>query len=309
MSASTQLSVGFIGVGKMGWPMAARLVQAGVDVCVCDARADEAARFVAEIGGSRALTPKAAVEGRDIVITMLPDSKIVEAVLFAGPDCAALAMNPGAILLEMTSGAPAKTQEFAARLAQQSIRTLDAPVSGGVARAITGDLAIMVGGDDAVLEIVRPVLALMGTSIHKIGDVGTGQAMKALNNLVSAGGFLIAAEALLIGRKFGLEPETMLNVLNVSSGMNNSTQKKFKQFVLSRSFDSGFGLDLMVKDLSIALDVGRETATAAPLSALCRELWAGAAQALGPGEDHTAVTKHAELIAGATLGRNNQKTG
>jgi 3-hydroxyisobutyrate dehydrogenase len=284
--------------------MAARLVKHGVDVCVCDARVDVAQKFAAEIGGSSAATSKAAAESRDVVITMLPDSNIVGRVLFDGPDAAIHGLKRGAILLEMSSGAPARTKEFAARLEGAGVKVLDAPVSGGVARAVTGELAIMVGGDDGVLECARPILALMGTSIHKIGDVGTGQAMKALNNLVSAGGFLIAAEALLIGRKFGLDASVMLDVLNSSSGMNNSTQKKFKQFVLSRSFDSGFGLDLMVKDLSIALEVGRDTQTPAPFAALCRELWAGAAQALGPGEDHTAVTKHSELIAGTSLGGN-----
>lgn len=304
MTSISALRVALIGVGKMGWPMAARLVKGGVDVLVCDARGDVAQRFAAEIGGYCAATPKAAVEGRDVVITMLPDSSIVERVLFDGPDAAIHGLKRGSILLEMSSGAPGRTKEFAARLEASGIRVLDAPVSGGVARAVTGELAIMVGGDDGVLERARPILSLIGTSIHRIGDVGTGQAMKALNNLVSAGGFLIAAEALLIGRKFGLDAGVMLDVLNASSGMNNSTQKKFKQFVLSRSFDSGFGLDLMVKDLSIALEVGRDTQTPAPFAALCRELWAGAAQALGPGEDHTAVTKHSELIAGTSLGGN-----
>jgi 3-hydroxyisobutyrate dehydrogenase len=115
--------------------------------------------------------------------------------------------------------------------------------------------------------------------------------MKALNNLVSAGGYLIGIEALLIGQRFGLDPAKMVDVLNASTGMNNSTQKKFKEYVLSRRFDAGFGLDLMVKDLSIALEVGRETTTPTPFAALCREMWASAAAMLGPGADHTAVAK------------------
>ena len=141
----------------------------------------------------------------------------------------------------------------------------------------------------------------MGTTIHRIGPVGAGQAMKALNNLVSAGGFLIAVEALVIGQQFGLDPAVMTDVLNASTGMNNSTQKKLKQFVLSRKFDSGFGLDLMVKDLSIALEVGRDHAAPTPFAALCREMWASAGTMLGKGEDHTAIARLSEQLAGVTL--------
>jgi 3-hydroxyisobutyrate dehydrogenase len=178
---------------------------------------------------------------------------------------------------------------------------IDAPVSGGVSRAKTGELAIMVGGDAAAIERARPVLAAIGTSILPCGGVGAGQAMKALNNLVSAGGFLIGIEALLIGQKFGLDAGLMTDVLNVSTGMNNSTQKKFRQFVLSRGFDSGFSLDLMVKDLSIATGIGKEIGVPAPFAALCREMWASAASALGAGQDHTAVAKLSEMLAGFEL--------
>jgi len=180
---------------------------------------------------------------------------------------------------------------------------IDAPVSGGVPRAVTGQLAIMVGGDPDVIERVRPVLEAMGSSILPCGGVGAGQAMKALNNLVSAGGFLIGIEALLIGQKFGLDPGLMTDVLNVSTGMNNSTQKKFRQFVLSRGFDSGFSLELMVKDLSIATGMGKDGAVPAPFASLCREMWAAAAM-LGPGQDHTAMAQFSERLAGATLAEN-----
>ena len=147
----------------------------------------------------------------------------------------------------------------------------------GVPRARTGELAIMAGGEDAALDRAEPVLRTMGSSIHRCGGIGAGQAMKALNNLVSAGGFLIGVEALLIGQRFGLDPGKMVEVLNASTGRNNSTEKKFAQYVLSRRFDAGFGLDLMVKDLSIALEIGREGATPTPFAALCREMWAAAA--------------------------------
>ena len=136
----------------------------------------------------------------------------------------------------------------------------------------------------------------MGTSIHRCGGVGAGQAMKALNNLCRAGGFLIGIEALLIGQRFGLDADAMVDVLNASTGMNNSTQKKFKQFVLSRRFDSGFGLDLMVKDLAIALEVARETAHAHALRGAVPGAVGGAAGALGPGQDHTAMAQLSEKL-------------
>ncbi|MGY3450468.1 NAD(P)-dependent oxidoreductase [Bradyrhizobium sp. USDA 4353] len=288
----------FVGIGNMGWPMAARLLGAGFVVAVNDAVPGRAADFVRQIGGTEAADLAAAALQADVVITMLPTSKHVgEAVtaLRAG-------LKQGQILIDMSSGAPVATQAIAADLAPLGVTMLDAPVSGGVPRARTGELAIMAGGDAAALDRVEPLLRAMGTTIHRIGGLGSGQAMKALNNLVSAGGFLIGIEALLIGQQFGIDPALMTDVLNASTGMNNSTQKKFKQFVLSRQFNSGFGLDLMVKDLSIALEVARAAGVAAPFSNLCRELSASAQGLLGPGQDHTALAKLSEALAGVELG-------
>lgn len=292
--------IGFIGVGNMGWPMAANLLKAGFDVAVCDAAPGRAAQFAKEIGGHAAADPAEAAQGADAVITILPTSKQVAEVAEQMQG----ALSAGALLIDMTSGQPGKTREIAAMLAPGGVAMVDCPVSGGVPRAKTGELAIMAGGEAADLDRAEPVLRAMGTSIHRCGGIGAGQAMKALNNLVSAGGFLIGIEALLIGQRFGLDPALMVDVLNASTGMNNSTQKKFKQFVLSRRFDSGFSLDLMVKDLSIALEVARETATPTPFAALCRELSASCQALLGPGQDHTALAQLSERLAGEILGGN-----
>jgi 3-hydroxyisobutyrate dehydrogenase len=292
--------VGFVGIGNMGWPMAANLLKAGFDVAVCDAVPARAAQFANEVGGHAAAGAAEAARGADCVVAILPTSAHVAEVVSAMGE----ALSPGALLIDMTSGQPGRTREIAASLAAKNVEMVDCPVSGGVPRAKTGELAIMAGGDDAALDRAEPVLRAMGTSIHRCGGIGAGQAMKALNNLVSAGGFLIAVEALLMGQRFGLDAGLMVDVLNASTGMNNSTQKKMRQFVLSRRFDAGFGLDLMVKDLSIALEVGRETATPTPFAALCRELWAGAAAALGPGQDHTAMAQLSERLAGEILGGN-----
>lgn len=292
--------VGFVGIGNMGWPMAANLVRAGFEIAVCDAVPGRTAKFVAEFGGEPAADAAAAARGADAVVTILPTSAQVAEVV----DQMQPALPAGALLIDMTSGQPGKTREIAALLAAQGVAMVDCPVSGGVPRARTGELAIMAGGEAAQLDRAEPVLRAMGTSIHRCGGIGAGQAMKALNNLVSAGGFLIGIEALLIGQRFGLEAGLMVDVLNASTGMNNSTQKKFKQFVLSRRFDSGFSLDLLVKDLSIALEVGRDTATPTPFAALCRELSAAAQALLGPGQDHTALAQLPEKLAGETLGGN-----
>jgi 3-hydroxyisobutyrate dehydrogenase len=295
-------SVGFVGVGNMGWPMAACLVRAGFTVHVNDSRREVSNNFVQQIGGDAPDSLRQLAAVSDVVITMLPTSVIVEHVLAKGEDTLLAGMRPGTVVIEMSSGVPSVTQELAERVMELGSHMIDAPVSGGVPRAKTGELAIMVGGDSAIIDSVMSVLAAMGTNVLRTGGVGSGQAMKALNNLVSAGGFLIGIEALLIGQRFGLNPAVMVDVLNAATGMNNSTQKKFKQFVLSRKFDAGFTMGLLAKDLSIALQVGRETETPAPLSALVKEFIVSAEAKFGPNADHTEMARLCELLAGSELG-------
>ncbi len=296
-AAGGRPSIGFVGIGNMGWPMAARLVAAGFPVHVTDMRLERAEGFVDQVGGVASGSLRALAEASELVVTMLPTSAAVSAVL----DAILPHLRPGTILVDMTSGEPAATRVLAARVSEAGGAMVDAPVSGGVERARTGQLAIMAGGDDADVERARPALQALGSSLLRTGGVGTAHAMKALNNLASAGSFLIGIEALLIGQRFGLDPGMMVDVLNASTGMSNSSQKKFRQFVLSRRFDSGFGLDLMVKDLGIALGVARDTGTAAPFAALCRELSAAAQAMLGSGADHTEFAKLSERLAGSEL--------
>ena len=294
-------TIGFVGIGNMGWPMAVSLVRGGFKVLVADNRRVQADNFVQEIGGYAPDSLAQLATESDVVITMLPTSANVADVVAEGADTVLAGLRPGSLVIDMTSGQPAVTQALAARVAAAGSAMIDAPVSGGVSRANTGELAIMVGGDAAAIERARPVLAAIGTSVLVCGGVGAGQAMKALNNLVSAGGFLIGIEALLIGQKFGLDPALMTDVLNVSTGMTNSSQKKFRQFVLNRAFNSGFSFDLMVKDLSIATGMGKDAAVPTPFAALCRELWAAAA-AFAPGQDHTAMAQFSERLAWFELG-------
>lgn len=300
--------VGIVGIGRMGRPMALRLVTAGFAVMVYDARPEAMHAFASEHRATAASSLAAMGRSCDVVITMLPDGRAVREVVLGLPDgdreCDSLlaGLRPGTVVVDMSSSAPVGTRELGKVLAAHGIAMLDAPVSGGVRRAEAGTLAIMVGGDPLIVERCRPVLAAMGQSIFLTGPLGSGHAVKALNNLVSAAGLIAAAEALLIGRKFGLDPAVMIDVFNNSTARNNSTENKFKQFILSRRFDSGFSLDLMAKDLTIAVELARATDTPIPFGTVCRELWAAARVQLGAGQDHTAVVKWFESVSGDTLG-------
>jgi 3-hydroxyisobutyrate dehydrogenase len=295
-----KIVIGFIGLGAMGSAMSARLAEAGFALTVLDSDQSRCQSIAANLKARAAASPREVAQNSDVIITMLPNSHVVEQVL-SGPDGLLAGLKSGALIIEMSSGVPTKTRDFAALVRAAGGSLIDAPVSGGVSRALNGTLAIMVGGTSSDLARAEPALKAMGTTITQTGDVGSAHAMKALNNLVSAGGFLIGIEALLIGAKFGLDTEMMVDVLNASTGMNNSTQKKFKQFVLSRKFDAGFGLDLMVKDLGIALGLADGTQTPTPFAALCEQMWAGAAKTLGPGRDHTEVARFSEMMAGTEL--------
>ena len=296
----SNLTVGFVGVGNMGWPMAACLVKAGFDVLVNDSRREAANNFAQTVGGMAPDTLKQLAAGADVIVTMLPTSVIVGHVLGGGDDNILAGMKPGAIIIEMSSGVPSVTQRLAEQVRALGGHMIDGPVSGGVPRAKTGELAIMVGGEAAIIDKAMPVLSAMG-KVLRTGGIGSGQAMKALNNMVSTGGFLIGIEALLIGQRFGLDPAVMTDVLNAATGMNNSTVKKFHQFVLSRKFDAGFTMGLLAKDLSIAMQVGRETGTAAPLSALVREMIVSAETQFGSNADHTEMAKWVERLVGDEL--------
>lgn len=314
--------VAFVGLGNMGGPIAANLVRAGYAVTGVDAVPGRAEQWAVSQGSAYAGNPGddkgsgvSGVDGHgsarsassaahaardaDVVVTILPTSEHVAAVVAE----IAPALRPGTVVVDMTSGVPEATRRIAAELAVHHVAMVDVAVSGGVSRAVDASIALMAGGDDAVLDRVQPLLDAVGRTTFRCGGVGTGQAMKSLNNLVSAGGLLVAVEALLIGSQAGLDPQTMVDVLNESTGMNNATKVKLTQFVLSGSYASGFGLDLMVKDLGIALGVGAEHGVRTPFSDVLLQLWRDAAADLGPGRDHTEIARFSEHVAGVTLPR------
>ena len=292
--------VGFIGVGTMGQPMARCLHAAGFGLVVSDVNAATAESFAAEIGATAAPTPKDVAEAAEVVVTMVPSGADVRAGAF-GADGLAEGFSNGAVLIDTSSSEPSGTQALAAELAARGIHMIDAPVSGGRAKAIDGTLTLIVGGDNTVIDRCQPVLEAMGGAIFRTGPVGSGHAIKALNNLLNAIVLLAGAEALLIGKRFGLDLDIVVDVINASTGMNHATQNKFKQRVFSRSFDSGFALDLMVKDLDIALSLARETRTPVPFSAQAREIWAAAGLNLEDGQDHTGLVRWLEQTAQTEL--------
>lgn len=302
MERRPQHDVLFLGLGAMGAPMAGLLVRAGHALALHDADPARTASLAGTLGTAAvaATELREAAAGAGTVVLMLPDSPVVESVL-DGPDGLLQALAAGSTVVDMGSSRPASTVALAGRAAERGITLVDAPVSGGVARARTGELAIMVGGEPADVERVQGLLTVLGTPVH-VGPVGAGHAMKALNNLLSAVGLAAASEVLSIGANFGLDPAVMLDVLNGSTGRNHATEVKMARFVLSRAFDSGFGMRLMVKDLRTALDLAHDTGTPSPLSAGCLEQWIAAAQELEPGADHTEIAAYVEARAGTRLG-------
>lgn len=291
-------SVAFIGLGMMGLPMASRLLSAGFAVRGSDLSAEARNAFV-QRGGSAFETAREAADGVSILITMLPNGAIVRDALF-GPGGAMEVLASGALVIDMSSSAPMETRGLADDLAARGVFLIDAPVSGGVRRAVDGTLAIMAGGDLVQIERARTVLEAMGKSIIPTGPIGSGHAVKALNNYVSAAGLAAACEAALIAEKFGVDPNVLVDVLNASTGRNNSTEVKMKPFVLSRSFASGFSMALMAKDLQTAAGLAEQLDLKADGVQEAAALWANASAALGKAADHTEIYRFLAARHGKT---------
>lgn len=281
--------VAFVGLGMMGLPMATRLVDAGFSVRGSDLSTEARASFAAR-GGLAFETARRAAEGASLVITMLPNGAVVRDALL-GPDGVAEVLKSGALVIDMSSSAPMETRHLADELAPKGIGLLDAPVSGGVRRAIDGSLSIMVGGDAGQIERARPILEAICKTVIATGPIGSGHAVKALNNYVSAAGLAAACEAAIIAEKFGVDPNVLVDVLNVSTGRNNSTEMKMKPFILSGRFNSGFSMALMAKDLSIAAKLADQLDIDALGARDAASLWTEASAALGKAADHTEIYK------------------
>ncbi len=274
-------SIGFVGIGAMGGHMAANLIRKEFPVTVYDIDRGRQERF-AQSHQCRAATSLADL-GRDIstIITMLPNGHDVRHVLLTAEDGALTkALAEGAIVIDMSSSAPAGTRELAARLAARGVTLVDAPVSGGTRGAEAASLTIMVGSDDkAAVERIRPILGAMGQKLFETGGAGSGHAMKALNNFIAGTNFLAAAEALVIGRRFGLDPAQMTDIINQSTGRNFCDRAPVvRQHVLTRKFATGFQLGLLAKDVKIAADLAEDLQAYAPVAQMSCDLLARASR-------------------------------
>ncbi|HTT28021.1 MAG TPA: NAD(P)-dependent oxidoreductase [Solirubrobacteraceae bacterium] len=277
--------VGFVGLGRMGWPMASNLRRAGYELVVRDAGGDVARRFAGELGaGSGQEATAFAAAG--VVVTMLPDGRAVQdAVLNDG---IADALPSGAVVVDMSSSSPRDTIELGRELGKRAIELVDAPVSGGVPRATDGTLAIMAGADDdSAVDRVQPILEVLGRRVFRTGPLGSGHAMKALNNFCAAAGYAALAEALVLGRNFGLTPSTMVEIINNSTGRSFCSDVVFPDEVLTGRYGTGFALGLLAKDVTIAAGIAEGSGASAPLCELVQERWAEAADALGFAADHS----------------------
>jgi 3-hydroxyisobutyrate dehydrogenase len=284
-----ELTVGFVGLGNMGWPMAANLHSAGFSLVVRDADAARQARFAAEHPDALTADSPAAFAVADIVVTMLPNGGVVREALLGWGIVPVL--RGGALVVEMSSSDPSDTLLLAAGLAPHDIRVVDAPVSGGVPRAVTGELSLMVGGEDADVDRAQPVLRVLGDPARQFrtGALGTGHAMKALNNVIGAATYCATAEALVVGRRFGLDPQTMIAIINASTGRSFVSELVFGPEVLTGRYGTGFALGLMAKDVHIARSVAAAAEADAPAIALADERWAKALGRLGPAADHSGA--------------------
>ncbi len=297
-------TIGFIGIGNMGNPMAGHLVKKGFDVTVYDVRPEIVKAFISQHGGKAAASLVDAAHGMDVVITMLPDDQVVrKAVLGDGSEnCIAAGLARGAIVMDMSTCNPTATRSLAKALKPRGIGVVDAPVMGGVIFAKDATLDIMVGGEPALVERVKPLLAAIGRNIIPCGGTGTAHAMKALANYINACALINVVEAMTIGKRFGLDAKLMAEALiPMCAGRNHPIEKKVIPHILTRKFGTGMAMGFIAKDVKIAVETARAIGAIAPLGERVSELWSAAVEKLGYDLDQTQVARYWEEASGVKL--------
>ena len=295
------MHIGFVGLGVMGGAMAGHLAMGGHALALYDIASAAARKVARRHKDARVVrSPREVAEASEVVFTMLPEGTAVRECVF-GPDGLAAGFKRGAILVDTSSAEPWLTRETAARLAEQGVTMIDAPVSGASEGAQSATLVFMCGGEAAALKRVGPLLGLMGKHVFHLGPVGSGHAMKTVNNLATALTVLGTTEAMLIGKAYGLDAAAMLDVLNVSTGRSFVTDVKFGPQVIERRFDDAFKLALMLKDVGIANRLADERGLGVPVSALGEQLWRAANTALGEGACVLDVVRWYERTTGVEL--------
>jgi 3-hydroxyisobutyrate dehydrogenase len=270
----------------MGWPMACNLVAAGVDLTVFDLDAERVASFAAE-QSSRIGTQPSDFKGVPIVITMLPDGHVVSEVVRNWDGGLLGALEPGSTILDMSSSSPSGTIQLFEEAKGHGVGVVDAPVSGGVPRATDGTLSIMIGADDESFGKVEPVLQIVGKAIFRTGPVGSGHAMKALNNVLGATAYAALAEAIEVGKAYSLDPKVLVDVVNESTGRSFSSEVVFGKNVIPGTYATGFTLGLLAKDAGIAADMASTQELDTPVIQLVAERWHEAVSAVGFTADHS----------------------
>ena len=292
------MNIAFLGLGAIGEPMASHLAHEPFVLTVWNRSSDKAREFGAKYGVRVAATAAEAVIGADVVITCVPSSREVEELVTGG---VAQAMLEGSMLVDCTSGDPATSRRVAESLAPRRIAFIDAPVSGGVKGAIAGTLTIMCGGAESDIDRVRPVLEAFGKKIIRCGDIGAGDAVKAMNQALLAIHIWSAGEALAVLSKLGVDTQVALDVINGSSGRSNSSENLFPERVMTRAFPRTFKLALLDKDVRIAAGIAEENGIEAPLMELTTRLFAEARKILGEEADHVEAVRVIEDRTGVKV--------
>jgi 3-hydroxyisobutyrate dehydrogenase len=294
-------TIAFLGLGAIGAPMAQHLPAHGFDLVVWNRTRERAERFAKTVSARVAQTPADAARDATVVITCLPTSREVEALL-DGEEGLLAGLRSGATLVDCTSGDPATSRRIAERVRARGVTFVDAPVSGGKRGAEEGTLTIMCGGDAAAVERVRPVLSAFGKNIVHCGDVGAGDMVKAVNQALLGIHIWATGEGLAILAKAGVDTRIALEVINASSGRSNTSMNLFPERVLSRAFPRTFRLALLDKDLRIAADMAREAGVPAPITQLASDLFQTARAELGEEADHVEAVRVIERTAGVEIG-------
>lgn len=290
--------IGFIGLGRMGGPMAGRLLEAGHALTVFDVSDTPLADLV-EQGATAAPSPAAVASAVDTVIVSLPTPDIVKDVALGSDGL--VAGSAIKTFVDLSTSGPDMARDVAAQLDVRGIVSIDAPVSGGIAGARKGTLAIMASGPEQSITALRPVLEVIGTVFHVGTEPGLGQTMKLANNLLTASALALSAEAIVMGTKAGLDPQTMLDVINAGSGRNSATQDKFPRAILTRSFDFGFATGLMQKDVALYCTVAETLGVPTDLASAVEKLWEKTNEEFGPEADFTHIVRGIEKRAGVEV--------
>ncbi len=295
------VTIGFVGIGKMGTPMSKNLRHGDYTVVAYDTRSENV-KAVASDGVQEATSVGELAKSADVIITMLPNSDVVDEVV-DGPDGVSTHLDKGKVIIDMSSSYPTRTRMLAARLAEKGLHLIGAPVSGGVVGAEAATLAIMPGGPKEIVEAAMPIFETLGKTIVHIDEAPeSGHAMKCVNNFLSATSLLASMEAMVLASKLGLDPAKALEVFNGGSGMNSATKDKWPRFLLPRDFTCGFSTGLMHKDLSMGSDLAREKGVTAFYLNHSRQIYGLGVQKFGPDSDQTELLQMFEDWSGQQVG-------